>query len=87
MNRLDTLITQKPALGYVGSGISLFLGWVADTANAAAQHAANAAQYIPVALSWGAGAFGLLAGYYTFRLQRRAWKKAQDEDARPNPKP
>lgn len=58
-------IERHPVLGYfatVFSGVVSAFNWGIQHADAGAK-----------LLAFVAGMFGLMAGYYTFRIQRRAW--------------
>lgn len=72
MNHKITLaIETNPALGWLGSVGSIMLGWLTWLLN----HLGDFAQFFAVI----AGVFGMVAGYYTMRIQRRVWRKRNDE--------
>jgi len=64
-------IEEHPTLGWMGSLISLLLGWISWFVD----HADDFAKAFGVA----AAVFGAVAGYYTMRIQRRAWKRRTDK--------
>jgi membrane associated rhomboid family serine protease len=66
MNHIKVAIESRPELGWFGSILSLLfsgLAWFLE-------HAGQIAQIIAI----GGAVFGLLAGYYTWRIQRSAWR-------------
>lgn len=67
MTRLHHAIETHPTLGWLGSLVALLMSWLAWFID----HAAHFAQIFGL----GAALFGFMAGYYTFRIQRRAWQR------------
>lgn len=73
MSRLNSSLESSSFLGYLGSLVSILMGcfaWLVDHADEFAKLTGLAAALL-----------GVAAGWYTFRLQRRAWAKARAEDA------
>lgn len=72
MSRLNTYLENHAALGWLGSALSFFTGlgqWFINHADDFTKLAGLASVLV-----------GFVAGYYTLRIQRRAWKRAQHED-------
>lgn len=67
MSRPSALLESHPALGYLGSGLSLLLSWFTWFV----EHSDDFAKIF----AFAAGLFGMVAGYYTMRIQRRAWHR------------
>jgi hypothetical protein len=73
--KINTTLESHPQLGWVGSVASFLLGttqWLIDHADSFTKLAGFAAAF-----------FGVIAGWYTLRIQRRAWQKTQREDRTP----
>ena len=73
--RLESALQANPALGYIGSASSLGLAVITTTYEKFVQHADLA----KTLLALTAALFGALAGYYTFRIQRRTFNALQKE--------
>lgn len=72
--RLNSFMENHPAFGWIGSALSFVTGlaqWFID-------HADDFTKII----GCGTVLLGFIAGYYTLRIQRRAWHKAQREEER-----
>lgn len=70
-NRLTSAVENHPALAWLGSAVSLAGGVVSYMV----EHAGDAAKVFGVF----AAVFGMIAGYYTMRIQRRAWKRDETQ--------
>jgi len=71
-HRIATALELHPTLGWLASLGSMFMGWLTWLL----EHSSSFAQGFAV----GAGLFGVAAGYYTFRIQRRTWQRMQRDD-------
>lgn len=72
--RINSFMENHPALGWIGSVLSCLTGalqWFIDHVDT-----------ITKLVGLGTVLLGLMAGYYTFRIQRRTFKKGQLEDER-----
>ena len=68
-SRLAVALESRPILGWIASGFSLLTTWFAWFV----EHADDFAKIFGLV----AALFGLVAGYYTMRIQRRAWRRNQ----------
>lgn len=68
-SHLNRVVEQHPVLGYIGSFFALLMSWLTWFI----EHAGDFAQFFGL----GAALFGFIAGYYTFRIQRRTWKRGE----------
>lgn len=69
LQRIESALQANPSLGYVGSAGSLSIAATTSAYDALAQHADLAKTLFALA----AAIFGSLAGYYTYRIQRRTF--------------
>ena len=69
LQRIESALQTNPSLGYVGSAGSLSIAATTSAYDALAQHADLAKTLFALA----AAIFGALAGYYTYRIQRRTF--------------
>lgn len=72
--RINSFMENHPALGWIGTSLAWLTGgvqWFID-------HADDFTKVVGL----GTVLLGFMAGYYTFRIQRRAYKKAVREDDR-----
>ncbi len=80
IHRLQDQIEHHPTFAWVGSFLSVFTGLLAWLV----ENAGDAAKVFGVF----AAIFGMVAGYYTMRIQRRAFKRGEGETPwEPRPKP
>lgn len=68
-SRLESLVNQHPALGWISSVFSFIAGAFAWTI----EHADDIGKVFGMI----AAMFGVMAGYWTVRIQRRAFKRGQ----------
>lgn len=73
--RLEAALQAHPSLGYLGSVGSLFIAAVTSSYDSFVQHA----DVVKTLFALAAAVFGALAGYYTFRIQRRNFKNLPKE--------
>ena len=74
--RLETALANNPALGWIVSVVNWLIAtfaWFADHADG-----------ILKVIAFGGAIFGALAGYYTMRIQRRAWKQGGSQQPKSN---
>jgi hypothetical protein len=75
LQRLESALQANPSLGYVGSAGSISIAATTSAYDALAQHADLAKTLFALA----AAVFGALAGFYTYRIQRRTFDKLKKE--------
>lgn len=68
-HRLATVMESRPAVGWVGT----FLSFLSSAGAWLFNHADDGAKIFGIF----AAIFGCVAGYYTMRIQRRAWKRGE----------
>ena len=67
MNRVTGSFEQHPVLGLIASGLSMVSSWFVWFV----QHADDFGRVFAL----GAAVFGCVAGWYSMRVMRRAWKR------------
>lgn len=70
--RLSLALENNPSIGWLVA----VMNWLIATFTWLTQHADGLAKMFAL----GAALFGLIAGYYTMRIQRRAWRTGQARD-------
>jgi ABC-type branched-subunit amino acid transport system permease subunit len=70
MSPFESALRDNPTLGYVYSAGSLIIGVITSTYGTFIEHIDLATKLAAM----GAAFFGLCAGYYTLRIQRRNFK-------------
>lgn len=73
--RFESALQANPSLGYLSSAGSLFIAAVTTSYESFVEHA----DLLKTLFALAAAIFGALAGYYTFRIQRKTFKALPKE--------
>lgn len=67
--RLESILESHPSLGWLVAAVN----WLLAACAWFVQHLDDITKFVV----FGGSVFGLVAGYYTLRIQRRTWRRGQ----------
>lgn len=79
MKHLAQVITDQPAKGWIGALVAEILALIGWTADHAGQLGSIFGMFAAI--------FGAIAGWYTFRIQRRVWQDGEAARGRKQSEP